>query len=86
MIDSREKMADLPNQLKLGTKVKPNYVILVGNTDVEKRKMEMKAVFPTMEHEVDIEPSFVDNLAYLMNPSHNHNETFYIYKIVAKAP
>jgi hypothetical protein len=80
-IDTREKMKDLPNQLKLGTKVKPNYLILVGNTDLEKRKIEMKAVFPTMEHEVDIEPSFVDNIAYLMNPSHNHNETFYIYII-----
>ncbi len=80
-IDSHEKMADFPNQLKLGTKVKPNYVILVGNSDFEKRLAEMKAVFPTMQHEVDIEPSFVDNLAYLMNPTHNHNETFYIYKI-----
>ena len=80
-IDTHEKMADLPNQLKLGTKAKPNYVILVGNTDLEKRKMEMKKVFPTMEYEVNIEPSFVDNLAYLMNPSHNHNETFYIFRI-----
>ena len=74
-------MADLPNQLKLGIKTKPNYVILVGNTDIEKRKTEMKAVFPTMEYEVNIKPSFVDNLAYLMNPSHNHNETFYIFQI-----
>ena len=82
-IDSREEMAELPNQLKLGIKTKPNYAILVGNTDIEKRKMEMKKVFPTMKHEVNIEPSFVDNLAYLMNPSHNHNETFYIFKIVA---
>jgi hypothetical protein len=80
-IDTREKMAELPNQLKLGTKVKPNYVILVGNSEIEIRKKEMKKVFPTMEHEVDIEPSFVDNLAYLMNPSHNHNETFYIFRI-----
>ena len=80
-IDTHEKMADLPNQLKLGTKAKPNYVILVGNTDLKKRKMEMKKVFPTMEYEVNIEPSFVDNLAYLMNPSHNHNETFYIFRI-----
>jgi hypothetical protein len=80
-IDTREKMAELSNQLKLGTKVKPNYVILVGNSEIEIRKEEMKKVFPTMEHEVDIEPSFVDNLAYLMNPSHNHNETFYIYRV-----
>lgn len=80
-IDTREKMADLPILLKLGIKTKPNYVILVGNTDLEKRKVEMKAVFPTMKYEVNIEPSFVDNLAYLMNPSHNHNETFYIYRI-----
>jgi Alg9-like mannosyltransferase family len=80
-IDTHEKMANLPNQLKLGTKVKPNYVILVGNTDLEKRKIEMKAVFPTMVPEVNIEPSFVDNLAFLMNPSHNHNETFYIFYV-----
>jgi hypothetical protein len=80
-VDTHEKMADLPNQLKAGAKAKPNYVILVGNSDLQKRLAEMKTVFPTMEHEIDIEPSFVDNLAYLMNPSHNHNETFYIYKI-----
>ncbi|MEA5458767.1 hypothetical protein VB796_06955 [Arcicella sp. LKC2W] len=80
-VDTHEKMADLPNQLKLGKKVKPNYIILVGNSDLEKRLAEMKAVFPTMEHEIDIEPSLGDNIAYLLNPSHNHNETFYIYKI-----
>jgi hypothetical protein len=83
-IDTREKMAELLNQLQLGTKAKPNYVILVGNSEIEIRKEEMKKVFPTMEYEVDIEPSFVDNLAYLMNPSHNHNETFYIFRIATK--
>jgi hypothetical protein len=81
MVDSHEKMAELPKELISGKKTKPNYIILVGNTDLEKRLIEVKKVFPTMQHEVDIEPSFVDNLAYLMNPSHNHNETFYIFKI-----
>jgi hypothetical protein len=79
--DTREKMATLPQEWILGKKIKPNYIILVGNTDLEKRIVEVKKVFPTMQHEVDIEPSFVDNIAYLMNPSHNHNETFYIFKI-----
>lgn len=81
MIDTPDKMAELPRELILGKRTKPNYIILVGNTDLEKRLIEVKKVFPTMQHEVDIEPSFVDNLAYLMNPSHNHNETFYIFKI-----
>ncbi len=80
-VDTHEKMADLPKELSSGKKIKPNYIILVGNTDLEKRLIEVKKVFPTMQHEVDIEPSFVDNIAYLMNPSHNHNETFYIFKI-----
>ena len=81
MVDTHEKMAELPKELNLGKKIKPNYIILVGNTDLEKRLIEVKKVFPAMQHEVDIEPSFVDNIAYLLNPSHNHNETFYIYKI-----
>ncbi len=80
-VDTHEKMAELPQELNTGKKIKPNYIILVGNTDLEKRIVEVKKVFPTMQHEIDIEPSFVDNLAYLMNPSHNHNETFYIFKI-----
>ena len=80
-VDTHEKMADLPNQLKLGQKVKPNYVILVGNSDLSSRLAAMKKVFPTMQHATDIEPSLVDNIAYIMNPSHNHNETFYIYRI-----
>ena len=81
MIDTHEKMAALPTELNSGKKIKPNYLILVGNTDLQKRIIEVKKVFPTMQHEADIEPSFVDNIAYLMNPSHNHNETFYIYKV-----
>ena len=81
MIDTPEKMKNLPVDLKSGVRVKPNYVILIGNTDLAKRLNEMKQVFPTLQHEVDINPSFVDNIAYLMNPSHNHNETFYIFKI-----
>ena len=81
IIDTHEKMASLPSELNSGKKKMPNYIILVGNTDLEKRIIEVKKVFPTMQHEADIEPSFVDNIAYLMNPSHNHNETFYIFKI-----
>ena len=81
MIDTHEKMAALPAELNSGEKTKPNYIILVGNTDLQKRIVEVKKVFPTMQHETDIEPSFIDNIAYLMNPSHNHNETFYIFKV-----
>ena len=49
--------------------------------DALKNILKRIFLFPTMKYEVNIEPSFVDNLAYLMNPSHNHNETFYIYRI-----
>ncbi len=80
-IDTPQKMLELPSLLQKNTKRQPNYVILVGNTDLEKRRIEMQKVFPSMKHEIDIEPSFVDNLAYVINPTHNHNETFYIYKI-----
>jgi hypothetical protein len=83
--DTPEKLAAFPKEWISGRRVKPNYVILVGNTDLQKRIIEVKKVFPTMQHEVDIKPSFVDNIAYLMNPSHNHNETFYIYRVGTEA-
>ncbi|MEA5139677.1 glycosyltransferase family protein [Arcicella rigui] len=80
-IDTPEKLADLPNELKTGKKIYPNYLIMVGNSDLEARLELMKKVFPKLKHETDIEPSFIDNIAYVLNPSHNHNETWFIYRI-----
>ncbi len=81
-IDTPEKLAQLPSDLKLGKKVAPNYLILVGSADLEARLAKMKEIFPKLQHDTNIEPSFVDNIAYVLNPSHNHNETWFIYKII----
>lgn len=81
-IDTPEKLAQLPSDLKLGKKVAPNYLILVGSSDLEARLTKMKEIFPKLQHDTNIEPSFIDNIAYVLNPSHNHNETWFIYKII----
>lgn len=81
-IDTPEKLAQLPSDLKLGKKVAPNYLILVGSSDLEARLAKMKEIFPKLQHDTNIEPSFIDNIAYVLNPSHNHNETWFIYKII----
>lgn len=80
-INSAESLAQLPADLQKGLKPKPNYVIFEGDEKLDERLIRLKKVFPTLQKEAIIAPSFVDNIAYLLNPSHNHNETWFIYKI-----
>ena len=61
--------------------VKPNYLIMTGNKDFENRLKRMQSIYPTLKHEADIRPGLLDNLAYRLNPSHNVNEVWKIYKL-----
>ena len=59
----------------------PNYVIMSGNKNLEERVKRLKKLYPSLTFEKSEEPGFVDNIAYRLNPKHNDNETWYIYKI-----
>ena len=79
------RMADsipvLTNYLQSSANPGPNYVIMSGKRYFDQRLTRLKKLFPGLRQEVIIKSSFVDNLAYWLNPRHNKNEDWYIYKI-----
>ena len=80
-INNDKSAIDLQNEIKLGLKPKPNYIIFTGSDNLAIRLNKIKTIYPNLKHEIDIEPSFVDNIAFVLNPKHNVNETWFIYKI-----
>jgi hypothetical protein len=72
---------ELENEIRTSGKPAPNYVIVAGNHDLDQRLSRLKTLFPNLTRETVIKTSFVDNLAYWLNPKHNQNENWYIYRV-----
>jgi hypothetical protein len=63
----------------------PNYAIFFGREDIDKRVRTIESSIGwTLELEKRIEPSFLDDVFFRLNPTHNKNQTTYIYKIGMK--
>jgi len=71
----------LKKEIETRINEKPNYLIITGSNNLKQREERMKTIFPNIKEEKAIAPGFVDNIAFYLNPSHNVNETWYIYKI-----
>ncbi|HEY6504286.1 MAG TPA: hypothetical protein VIZ28_09955, partial [Chitinophagaceae bacterium] len=76
-----KSIEELEAEIKTSGKPAPNYVIMAGQAGFDKRIERLKKLFPSLEAETVIKTSFVDNLAYWLNPKHNQNEDWHIYKI-----
>jgi hypothetical protein len=57
----------------------PRFVLFYGDEKLDKRLDSVKMCIPHLEYETIIEPSFIDDLLYRMNPR-NSNQTIYIYR------
>ena len=57
----------------------PKFVLFCEDYDLEKRVSEMKGFFPGLTYETTIEPGFIDDLLFKLNPK-NANQTIYIYR------
>jgi hypothetical protein len=57
----------------------PRFVLFSEDYDLEKRVSDMKQIFPNLVYETTIEPGFIDDLLFRMNPK-NANQTIYIYR------
>jgi hypothetical protein len=74
-------LSKLQEEIAKGDKPAPNYIIMAGNQQLDERVNRLKTIFPSLAAETTIQTSFVDNLAHWLNPKHNQNEDWYIYKI-----
>lgn len=73
--------ANCQEEIAKGDKPVPNYIIMAGNQQLDERVNRLKTIFPSLTAVTSIQTSFVDNLAHWLNPKHNQNEDWYIYKI-----
>ena len=80
-INTERSTDSLKAEIALGKKPKPNYLIMAGNENFNARLKRMQAAFPKLRKETELEPSLVDNIAFKLNPKHNQNEVWVIYKI-----
>ena len=71
----------LTQYIDKGTYPLPNYIIMSGNKHFEERLNRLKTMYPELQYETDIKPGLIDKIAYQLNPKHNVNETWHIYKI-----
>jgi hypothetical protein len=79
-----DSLPALTNYLTGGSQPPPNYIIMSGEERAEQRLARLKKLYPSLRFEKKISPGFVDNLAHKLNPKHNENETWNIYKITGQ--
>ena len=57
----------------------PRFFLFFEEDDLDSRVAKMQEKFPNMVYETTIEPGFIDDVLYMMNP-HNANQTIIIYR------
>ncbi len=65
--------------LQLPSKVKPEYVLFVGDQDLDQRIEKTRKLFPNMKKEIVIEPGLIDKIMHWLN-KWNKNVPVIIYK------
>jgi len=60
----------------------PNYVVLVGQDDQEKRLQRLRSLYPRLKLEHTIAPSVYDQILHLLNPRVHKDEHVRIYQIL----
>jgi len=80
-ITMTRSIKDLDAEIKKGNNPRPNYIIFAGSGNLDKRIERLKSIFPELQKDTEIPPGFIDGIAYKLNPEHNKNETWYIYRV-----
>lgn len=62
-------------------KDQPRYIFFYGDGDLEHRVNQAALILGDMEKVAEIEPGFVDNLAFIINPAFNRNMIVTVYEI-----
>jgi hypothetical protein len=81
MLPPEKSISTLKNEIDTSSNTKPNYVVMVDNSNLKQRLQRLHQLYPNIKPEAVIEPGVVDKIVYRLNPKHNPNETLYIYKL-----
>jgi hypothetical protein len=63
--------------------IHPTHIIVTGTAKKEELFRKLSLVFPNKKFQLEatFTPGLVDNIAYWLNPTHNVNETWFVYSI-----
>ena len=79
-ISSEQQLAYIKSQF-LVSPVRPNYVLFYGSDNYDQRIQRIESTLGlTMTLQQRFDPSFLDYVFYRLNPTHNKNETIYVFK------
>jgi hypothetical protein len=56
------------------------FVLFVGAANLQKRVQNVQRFYPNLVYEKEVEPGFVDQILFKLNPSKNNNQNIYIYR------
>ena len=61
----------------------PNYIIILGMENIDQRRQHIESALGLkLELERRIDPSFLDDVFYRLNPRNNKNQTSFVYRII----
>jgi hypothetical protein len=80
-LPSARSVASLQVEIEGAGSARPNYVVFMGQDQIQARVARVSQLFPTLAFETRIEPSPIDRLAHLLNPRHNVNLACDIYRV-----
>jgi hypothetical protein len=60
---------------------RPHYVLMFGERHFDERLARLSAALGPLAPVTAIHPSFPDRLLYWINPTHNKNETCWVYRL-----
>jgi hypothetical protein len=80
-LTEKDSLPQLTLYIPNGPGPEPNYLIMSGDKEKEQRLAKIKKLYPSVQFVKSFRPGFVDNIAYRLNPKHNENETWFVYKI-----
>ncbi|MFN0049638.1 MAG: glycosyltransferase family 39 protein [Cytophagales bacterium] len=79
-LKSEADVEPLKTQIQ-STGKRPTYIVVTSETELEKTMANISKIYPNIVEMASFTPSFVDMIAYYLNPKHNVNETWTIYRI-----
>ena len=80
-IESETDIQRVAQQLRSAA-VQPNYAIFFGIEDIDARHSRLEnALGRKLAFEKQIDPSFLDEVFYRLNPKHNKNQSAFIYRM-----
>ena len=79
-LNDKKPLAELKTEIN--TNYTPQYIVMVGQDELEKRLQRIRELYPALKRDRTIAPSWYDQVLHLLNPRVHHDEHVRIYQVL----